>query len=265
MIITEEDENIMRNITEAAIRCDEEQVRSLLKNLNIRIDTLQTRTIVRKVLRRLYEIARKVESERQYLLLAGIAISLVKTRTLEDELDYLSYLAAVEEIEVKDPYNLTIVFKRLPILALDILEKIDPSYYNLNINVEDHVRASLKLATDLYLNYIVRRVLYPLAIATELVDVLLRRVKRMSVKRLLEINCKILNVIRDNICINIRKLMDSGIIDNLKLSNEITIIDYSRSKISGRLHKDVVFREEVLVEPVDKIVKIGDIIVLWHI
>ncbi len=254
----------MRNITEAVIKCDEERVKSLLNDLNIRVHNFQNREIARKVLYRLYEIAKKVGSEKQYLLLTGIAISLVKTRTLEDELDYLSYIAAIEELEVHDVHNLTIVFRRLPILALDLIDKVDPSYYNLSIRVEDQVKVRLSLVSDLYLNYIIRRILYPLAIATELVDKLLRKVKRMSVKRLLEINCEILNVLKDNICRNIRKLIDSGILDNLKLSNEITIIDYPRSKISGRLHKDVIYREDVLVEPVDKIVKIGDIIVLWH-
>ncbi|NPB01215.1 MAG: hypothetical protein GXO10_07550 [Crenarchaeota archaeon] len=264
-MIAEDDKIIMRNLVESALRQDEERILSLLSYLNIDTKNLQNREIVRKVLYRLYEIAKRVKSEKQYLFLTGIAISSIRTYTLENELDYLSYIIALEEIDIENLQYLVITFRRLPILVLDLLDKIDTSYYNLRIDSYDDIKVKLKLVTDLQLNYIIRKMLYPLTISTELVDTLLRRIRRISIKRLIEINYKILQTLKDSICRNIRKLLDADILDELDLSDEITIIDYHRNKISGKLCKQTSLKDDIFIESVDKVVKIGDIIVIWHI
>ncbi len=265
MITTKEDENIiLRKLSEALLRNDIEYTKRILRifNTESNIDLEDRGKIVRKILLNLYKIARKIGSEKQYQILAALAITYNQVNTIENELDHIAYIATLEEIESSGMSELIIRFKDMPILAVDLADKLSLQH---DIYIDDDIVVRVELGTEIYLNYIVRRILYPLALVTELTDILVRKSRRMTMRRLFEIYTNILELCKDKICKNIRKLIDNEIISNLKLSDEVTVIDYSRNRAVGRLFKDDILKEGILVEQIDKLVKVGDLLILWHI
>ncbi|NPA23348.1 MAG: hypothetical protein GXO23_03525 [Crenarchaeota archaeon] len=260
MITAREEENLLRNLASSLLRADRDGIRRALDLLNIPEDENREK-IVRRALARLYGLARRVRSESQYRILAALAVTCHRTRTIEDLLDHLSYIATLEDIEVDDLHTLTIRFRNIPLLAVDLAEKIVLDH---EIETDDDITIRVKLGKEIYLDYIIRRTLYPLAIATELTDLVIRRARHMTVRRLFEIHNNILEICKENICRNIKKLIDNKTIEKLELSEEITIIDYTNRRIVGKILREESSKESVIVEQIDKLVKIGDLIILWH-
>ncbi len=227
-------------------------------------------SIARRIIKEIYNMYRNIRKVPIPVHVLKIISEYVFPKTLEEYVQYITYISLVEDLYIGDNYELCIECSRLPISSIEIISKIR-QFADININIKnDSPILTLHVKNSLYSFYeeFLRRLLNPNIVISELIDLIILDFEYNNIRKYVDNLERISRYLYNRVSNTIARILTCSLVEKLihilSISSEVTIIDLNSGRIMGRMSILDMYNDKIVVESLSKLVKVNNYLIIWH-